>query len=73
MSRTLLLASVLVLAVAACAYLLLQEASRLGIDALSLSPHDVEEFVAAWGMWGVAGSLLLIPLFLASFVLKPLG
>jgi uncharacterized membrane protein YdjX (TVP38/TMEM64 family) len=43
--------------------------ATLGFDAPNLSIEDVENLVAGWGAWGVAGSLLLMVLH--SFVPVP--
>jgi uncharacterized membrane protein YdjX (TVP38/TMEM64 family) len=69
LSRATVLASALILVAALCLYLLLRHHAQLGLDAFSLSPRDVEAFVATWGIWGVAGSLLLMVLH--SFVPIP--
>jgi uncharacterized membrane protein YdjX (TVP38/TMEM64 family) len=61
--------AVAVVLVAAAAIWLVRHPSVLGFDALSLSTGDVEDLVASWGMWGVAGSVLLMVLH--SFIPVP--
>jgi uncharacterized membrane protein YdjX (TVP38/TMEM64 family) len=43
--------------------------AMFGLDALNMSTGDVEALVDSWGMWGVAGSLMLMVLH--SFVPVP--
>jgi uncharacterized membrane protein YdjX (TVP38/TMEM64 family) len=69
LSRAKLLTVALLVAAASFGYVLLHDRMQLGTAALSLSPREVEELVGAWGMWGVAGSLLLMVLH--SFVPIP--
>jgi uncharacterized membrane protein YdjX (TVP38/TMEM64 family) len=62
------LAVALVLLVVAAVWLV-RRPEVLGFDPLSLSTSDVETLVANWGMWGIAGSVLLMVLH--SFVPVP--
>jgi uncharacterized membrane protein YdjX (TVP38/TMEM64 family) len=58
-----------VVLLAGLAVLLAYHPAALGVDALNLSIEDVEALVDSWGMWGVAGSLMLMVLH--SFVPVP--
>ena len=62
-------AAVGVVVLAALAVWFAHHSDALGFDAMNLSIEDVETLVGNWGVWGVAGSLLLMVLH--SFVPVP--
>jgi uncharacterized membrane protein YdjX (TVP38/TMEM64 family) len=61
--------AVAIVLIVALAIWFMHDPSVLGVNTPSLSTTDVEDLVASWGIWGVAGSLLLMVLH--SFIPVP--